>query len=134
MVLTTRLVVPPIPPGMVERPRLTERLDQAVEPLTLVVAPAGSGKTALLSGWAAGREPGPPIAWLALGPEANSRPVFWAEVVAALHRADDGLMGLTPPGVVISTRSCLPWLPGSRPCPGRSCSSSTTSTRWTTRR
>ena len=97
MVLTTRLVVPPIPPGMVERPRLTERLDQAVEPLTLVVAPAGSGKTALLSGWAAGREPGPPIAWLALGPEANSRPVFWAEVVAALHRADDGLMGLTPP-------------------------------------
>ena len=58
LVLTTRLVVPPVPPGMVARPRVSEKLSADVErPLTLVVAPAGSGKTALLSSWAAA--PGP---------------------------------------------------------------------------
>ena len=74
---------------MVERPRLVEKLARAIErPLTLIAAPAGSGKTALLSSWAEAREPGHRLAWLGLGPEANSRRRFWTEVVAALQRAD----------------------------------------------
>ena len=83
---------------MVERPRLTEKLARAVQrPLTLIAAPAGSGKTALLSGWAAGREAGSQVAWLALGPGANSRRLFWTEVLAALQRPDDALASCTPP-------------------------------------
>ena len=74
---------------MVERPRLAEKLARAIErPLTVIAAPAGSGKTALLSSWAEAREPGHRLAWLGLGPEANSRRRFWTEVVAALQRAD----------------------------------------------
>ena len=119
MVLTTRLVVPPIPPGMVERPRLTEKLARAVErPLTLIVAPAGSGKTALLSGWAAGRRARAPVAWLALGPEANSRRLFWTAVVAALQRADDApRRARRRRAAATSTPSCPPSWRGSKPCP-----------------
>jgi len=41
-----------IPPGTVIRPRLLEQLSQAIhQPLTLVCAPAGFGKPALLASW-----------------------------------------------------------------------------------
>ena len=52
-VLTTKLAVPRRPPAMVSRGRLLDVLDAGVQrPLTLLAAPAGAGKTALLS-WAA---------------------------------------------------------------------------------
>ena len=46
---------------MVSRPRLLDALDAGMRgPLTLLDAPAGAGKSALLSSWiAAGRAPGP---------------------------------------------------------------------------
>ena len=43
-----------LPGNWVPRPRLDELLDEATtRPLTVVVAPAGSGKSAMLRGWAA---------------------------------------------------------------------------------
>ena len=43
-----------VPPHAVDRPQLLARLDAGLSaPLTLVVAPAGSGKTVLLTQWAA---------------------------------------------------------------------------------
>jgi len=52
--LTTKLYIPPIRPQMVSRPRLIERLNTGLHrKLTLVSAPAGFGKTTLLSEWAA---------------------------------------------------------------------------------
>jgi LuxR family maltose regulon positive regulatory protein len=54
------------PPGFVRRERLHAAIDRAIEaPLTAVVAPAGWGKTVLLSAWAAERD----AAWLSVGPE-----------------------------------------------------------------
>src|SRR5215213_6064811 len=54
-------------------------------PLTLVTAPAGSGKTSLLAAWAASADRPGPFAWLALD-EADDDPVrFWVYVVAALR-------------------------------------------------
>jgi LuxR family transcriptional regulator, maltose regulon positive regulatory protein len=51
--------------GLVLRPRLTARLDRSLQvPLTLVSAPAGFGKTTLLTEWAASQTI--PLAWLAL--------------------------------------------------------------------
>ena len=45
--------IPPPPAHAVERPRLRSRLDATLNaPLSVVVAPAGSGKTVLLSQWA----------------------------------------------------------------------------------
>lgn len=46
--------VPPIPDHAVDRPQLCRRLDEALTaPVSVIVAPAGSGKTVLLSQWVA---------------------------------------------------------------------------------
>lgn len=66
--LTTKLYPPPARPNRVPRQRLTARLAAGLpRPLTLVSAPAGFGKTTLLTDWLttpAGRTQ--PLAWLAL--------------------------------------------------------------------
>ena len=50
--LTTKLYIPPARPELVSRPRLIERLNAGLQrKLTLVSAPAGFGKTTLLSAW-----------------------------------------------------------------------------------
>ncbi len=51
--LTTKLYVPPPRPNLVPRPRLIKRLNEGLHrKLTLVSAPAGFGKTTLVSEWA----------------------------------------------------------------------------------
>src|SRR5919199_2213056 len=53
--LATKLFVPPARAHLVPRPRLLDRLQQSVQgKLTLLSAPAGFGKTTLLSAWIAG--------------------------------------------------------------------------------
>ena len=84
--LTTRLIVPPLRPGLVPRPRLIRRLDEGLRlghRLTLVSAPAGFGKTTLLSEWAATCER--PVAWLSLEEGDNELRRFLAYAVAALR-------------------------------------------------
>jgi LuxR family maltose regulon positive regulatory protein len=50
--LTTKLYIPPPLPNLVERPRLIERLNEGLHrKLTLISAPAGFGKTTLVSEW-----------------------------------------------------------------------------------
>lgn len=65
----TRVARPPrAPEGIVARPRLYDFLDVATKaPLTMLVAPAGAGKTVLLSGWLAARDAGgaTDVWWLA---------------------------------------------------------------------
>ena len=51
--LATKLYIPPPRPNVVLRPRLIERLNEGLHrKLTLISAPAGFGKTTLLSAWA----------------------------------------------------------------------------------
>jgi LuxR family maltose regulon positive regulatory protein len=53
--LATKLYIPPVRPEMVSRPRLIERLNAGLHrKLTLISAPAGFGKTTLLSERGAG--------------------------------------------------------------------------------
>jgi LuxR family transcriptional regulator, maltose regulon positive regulatory protein len=74
--------VPQLPPATVSRPRLEAYLDaQAELPLTLVGAPAGSGKTVMLAGWAAARN----AAWLTLGPRHREVGRLWRDLIAALR-------------------------------------------------
>ncbi|CAN5526313.1 LuxR family transcriptional regulator [soil metagenome] len=55
--MPTTNAVPSTPAHAVDRPQLRGRLDAALDaPLSLLVAPAGSGKTVLLSQWAASRD------------------------------------------------------------------------------
>ncbi len=52
--LLTKLYIPPPRPELVPRPRLIERLNAGQHrKLTLISAPAGFGKTTLLSEWIA---------------------------------------------------------------------------------
>ena len=87
----TKFAAPPAQKAMVPRRRLLDALDAAVQrPLTLVAAPPGAGKTALVGSWiAAGRAPGP-VAWLSLDPADAERRRFWRAVLEALTRAGAG--------------------------------------------
>ena len=50
--LSTKLFIPRVRKNLVARPRLVERLNTGLEKkLTLIAAPAGFGKTTLLSEW-----------------------------------------------------------------------------------
>src|SRR5215207_7973708 len=83
-ILTTKLYVPPPRPHAVLRPRLTGRLNEGLHrKLTLISAPAGFGKTTLLSEWVAGCEK--PAAWLSLDESDNDPSRFLAYLVAALQ-------------------------------------------------
>jgi LuxR family transcriptional regulator, maltose regulon positive regulatory protein len=82
--VSTKLCVPPAYQAHVVRPRLVALLDKAREKrLTLVCAPPGYGKTALVSGWVGGAKL--PCAWLSLD-EGDNDPIRFLEYfLAALH-------------------------------------------------
>lgn len=88
--LETKLSFPRPRSGMVARPRLRDRLDRAIESkLTLVAAPAGFGKTTLLSEWlAATGAPGRSASWLSLDQGDNEPASFWTYVITALQTMD----------------------------------------------
>ena len=95
-VLATKLYVPPLRPNIVRRPRLIERLNEGLHrKLTLISAPAGFGKTTLVSEWLAGC--GQPVAWLSLDEGDNDPARFLAYLVAALQTISknigDGVLG-----------------------------------------
>jgi len=72
------------PEYLVPRPRLVRLLDDAVRaPLTLVVAPAGSGKTSLVRDWAA--RSALPHAWLSVDEPDRDPAQLWRGILAALE-------------------------------------------------
>ena len=89
-VLDTKLFAPARRPLVVERPRLIERLDAALEPgrkLAVISAPAGFGKTTLVTDWiehGVHRRPAPRVAWLSLDDGDNDLPRLLTHLVAAL--------------------------------------------------
>jgi LuxR family maltose regulon positive regulatory protein len=90
--LKTKLYVPPVRSELVPRPHLIERLDRGVREghkLTLISAPAGYGKTTLLSEWVAQSEQ--PVAWVSLDDSDNDPTRFWAYAVAALRTVSEDI-------------------------------------------
>jgi LuxR family maltose regulon positive regulatory protein len=85
-----RLPAPPV--GVVRRPRLETLLDAGVGgPLTLVSAPAGTGKTVLASSWASGLGPGRSVVWVSLRDATIGPRAFWRLVVTGLARQGVGV-------------------------------------------
>ena len=88
--LTTKLYIPAPRPDLVPRPRLIERLDAGLNrKLTLISAPAGFGKTTLLSNWVASLDL--PVAWVSLDEVDNDRTTFLVYFVAALQTIESGI-------------------------------------------
>ncbi|MFC5266068.1 LuxR C-terminal-related transcriptional regulator [Kribbella qitaiheensis] len=82
-----RYAIPGPPRAYVERRRLTARLDRGAElPLTLVSAPAGSGKTALVASWATKRQAPGGTAWITFEERDASAKSFWSHVHESLRR------------------------------------------------
>jgi LuxR family transcriptional regulator, maltose regulon positive regulatory protein len=94
--LAIRFAIPDPPRVYVHRPRLKDLLDRGADlPLTLVSAPAGSGKTAIVAAWAAKRAAaGSTVAWVTFEEREAPAGAFWSYVQEALHR-----QGVAVPGV-----------------------------------
>jgi LuxR family maltose regulon positive regulatory protein len=98
--LSSRLAPPRLPNALVERERLLSALDGALStPLTLLSAPAGFGKTTLLSAWA--RRHQAQIAWLSLEELDNSPTGFWVGLIAALRRCERNTSSLGETAVTL---------------------------------
>src|SRR5712691_11293513 len=83
-ILATKLYIPRLRPNVVSRPRLLERLNEGLQrKLTLIAAPAGFGKTTLVSAWVAGCDR--QVAWLSLDAGENDPRLFLTYLVAALQ-------------------------------------------------
>jgi LuxR family maltose regulon positive regulatory protein len=90
-VLATKLFPPTPRSELVARPGLSEQLDRTLHRghrLTLISAPAGFGKSTLLSDWAARRaDADVAVAWLSLDEGDNALSRFLAHLWAALSGA-----------------------------------------------
>ena len=96
-ILATKLYAPPPRPRLILRPRLIERLNDGLlssSRLTVISAPAGFGKTTLVSEWIAAltlssspneRGEGVRIAWLSLDEEDNDPARFLTYFITALQ-------------------------------------------------
>ncbi len=83
-IIRTKLHRPRLTSELVTRPRLFELLDRSLEvPLTLVPAPAGYGKSVLVSQWVARQEV--PCAWLSLDESDSDLRLFLTYLVAAIE-------------------------------------------------
>ncbi|HEU5374740.1 MAG TPA: LuxR C-terminal-related transcriptional regulator [Ktedonobacteraceae bacterium] len=111
-ILATKLYMPRLRPNMVSRPRLIERLNAGLHrKLTLISAPAGFGKTTLVSAWIQGIER--PAAWLSLDERENDSTRFLTYLIAALQtivpRLGEGVLGALqspqppPPDAIVTT-------------------------------
>jgi len=90
--LATKLYIPPLPPRVVARPRLIKQLTDGLSlghKLTLISAPAGFGKSTLVSEWIAncGRQ----VAWLSLDESDNDPARFLIYLISALQTISPNL-------------------------------------------
>ena len=106
--LQTKLYIPPLRPNLVPRPRLIERLNQGLTSgckLTLISAPAGFGKSTLLSAWVRQAELHRHVAWLSLDEGDNDLARFLTYFIVALQTVESDvgqglLAALQSPGAV----------------------------------
>src|SRR5215469_7209009 len=91
--LATKFFVPFSSHALVARPRLSTILDKGFQrSLTLISAPAGFGKTTLLSSWVQTLpKETAQVAWVSLDEQDNDPVRFWKYVFTALDRLQQGL-------------------------------------------
>jgi LuxR family maltose regulon positive regulatory protein len=84
--------------GLIDRPDLIAALDRAAEKkVTVISAPAGSGKTSLLRLWAGRRGQDRRIAFVSVRPGQHDAQLFWLTLLAAVRDALGTDRGAEPP-------------------------------------
>ncbi len=86
--LATKFFLPIALHPLISRPHLAALLDESLKhPLTLISAPAGFGKTTLLSSWARSLPiNSPSVAWVSLDEGDNEPLIFWINIITALGK------------------------------------------------
>ncbi len=88
--LETKLYIPTPPPTLVQRSRLVERLKEGMKcKLVLISAPAGFGKTTLLSEWI--QQSKMPVAWFSVDKGDNEPVHFLNYIIAGLQTMDSNI-------------------------------------------
>jgi len=88
--LQTKLYVPRLRPSLIPRPHLIQKLNRGLHrKLTLISAPAGFGKTTLITEWIAGCER--PFAWLSLDERDSDLTRFLQYLIAALQTLNSAI-------------------------------------------
>jgi ATP/maltotriose-dependent transcriptional regulator MalT len=108
--LEAKIQPPELRPEWVERPDLVRQLSDVTARLILISAPAGFGKTVLVSQWRAGAA-GSRFAWVTLDSGDNNPSRLWWKVISAVRRACPEF-DADPPRVLIPRqgRTLLPVL------------------------
>ena len=89
-ILATKLYIPFLQPNVIARPRLIKRLNKGLHrKLTLVSAPAGFGKTTLISEWVTNSNR--PTAWLSLDDRDKDIHHFLVYLIAACQTINKNL-------------------------------------------
>ncbi|MCB0017601.1 MAG: hypothetical protein KDE09_07410, partial [Anaerolineales bacterium] len=83
----TKVRPPTLPPNLVIRPRLSQKIDR---PVTFLCAPGGFGKSTLLNAWQQERED-LQVAWATLDADDNRLSHFWTTVLLALQAVEPDL-------------------------------------------
>jgi len=92
--LRTKLHRPVVTPELVQRPRLESRLDEGLKrKLVLVSAPAGFGKTTLISQWLEACSC--PAVWLSLHEGDSDLPIFLRYLIAAIRTLSTDACSMT---------------------------------------
>ena len=91
--LQTKLFIPLMPSGVIPRPHLVEQLNRGLKgKLSLVTAPAGYGKTTLVTTWLHQLDDAQVI-WVSLDEGDNDSRRFFTYVAAALCQLDESCEG-----------------------------------------
>ena len=87
-ILEAKLRPPPARTEWMVRPRLLEKLARAGQrAVTLIAAPAGYGKTTLVTQWLASKPATAKLAWISLDSTENESARLWTHIATALDRA-----------------------------------------------
>lgn len=114
--LATKLHLPQVRSNLVPRPRLMQILEKGLRgPLTLISAPAGSGKTTLMGEWRENSDYKIPVAWLSLDSADNDPLRFLTYLTASIQSAyptltlstNDLLQASQPPAFDILVSSLI---------------------------
>jgi len=89
-ILTTKLYIPPTRPDLVPRAHLFTKLNAGMRvKFVLISAPAGFGKSTLLSEWA--RSIDKPVTWLSLDENDNNLKRFFSYLITAFQQIDGSI-------------------------------------------
>lgn len=86
---STKLDPPALPPGLVDRPDLLQRLVASQASLILIDAPAGWGKSSVLAAWSHSVDESRSFVSVRLGSEDDEPSAFWSYVVAAIYSSEE---------------------------------------------